>query len=473
MRGDDTRGLPGAPFGGEGEAIRRVVAHLHSHSGLVLAPPQKTDLERACREAAVRFACSGELDLAALLDDPARREEPLQWLIREVTIGESYFFRVPEQFHLLRGTVVPELGRRRYAEGRGTLRAWSAACAGGEEAYSLAVALVESLPPDAPLEVSVLGTDINRAFLQRAERAEYSPWSLRGVGDAERARWFVPAGPERWRVRDDVRRRVRFDYLNLKDSNYPDLTSGTPGLDVIFCRNVFIYFEPALAAALAARLGSCLADGGYLFFGPSDPVPLALPGLELVRAATAGTKPGSEASMVFRRVESRRAAWSPAARPATPPPAPATRVPQGPPQAPPDRGQNDLPTCRDRARALADRGRLEEAGAWARRWLALDPGSAEASYLLAMVEHNLGHARASLDLLRRALYLDADFALAHFQMGELHAADGRAAEAQACWEAALQRVAATPESEVLRGSDEISAGWLRRVLRARLRTGSR
>jgi chemotaxis protein methyltransferase CheR len=129
----------------------------------------------------------------------------------------------------------------------------------------------------------------------------------------------------------------------------------------------------------------------------------------------------------------------------------------------------ELASCRERAHSMADRGNFTEAAVWARRWLAIEGSSAAACYLLGVIEHALGHARPALDLLRRASYLDPNLPLVHFQMGVILAAEGRATDARACFSAALDLVKDAPERALLEGSDEITAGWLSRVLRARLR----
>ncbi|MHB8876677.1 MAG: CheR family methyltransferase, partial [Myxococcaceae bacterium] len=261
----------------------------------------------------------------------------------------------------------------------------------------------------------------------------------------------------RWRVRDELRRLARFAPLNLKEAGYPALPGGTASLDVVFCRNVFIYFAPELAAVIAARLAGCLAPGGFLFFGPSDPVPPSLPGLEQVRC---------EATMVYRRSDGPpqelpkpHREHKRAAPPGRPPP-PTLRPALG--EAP-----------KRPAPAEADGGQPTGTEEGARLWLSRHPDSALACYSLSMLLRERGDAAAALEYARRAVCLEPTLALGHFALGELFEAGRKDAEAGGCFAHALELVQATADDALLEGSDEITAGWLRRILAARLARGGR
>ncbi|MFP2909543.1 CheR family methyltransferase, partial [Pyxidicoccus sp. 3LFB2] len=161
--------------------------------------------------------------------------------------------------------MLPEL-RERLGPGH-PLRVWSAACSSGEEPYSLAVLLqAEGWGEHA----SVYATDVSRGALARARQATYGEWSLRGPW-ADRIRPYLRPEGRRYALAPEVQQRVRFGYLNLALDTWPSADSGIWRLDVIFCRNVLIYFNRATIEAVARRLHDALAEGGYLFTGPSDP----------------------------------------------------------------------------------------------------------------------------------------------------------------------------------------------------------
>ncbi|CAM4449696.1 CheR family methyltransferase [Corallococcus exiguus] len=191
----------------------------------------------------------------ALLDD----------LLTELTIGETYFFRTHEHFDHLRRVVLPELHER---QGPGhLLRAWSAACSSGEEPYSITALLMAEGWED---HMTVRATDVSRTALRRAQQARYTDWSLRGPS-ADRMRPHLKQEGRFYQLSQDVKRHVQLGYLNLALETWPSAESGLWQLDVIFCRNVLIYFNRATIEGVARRLHASLDDGGYLFTGPSDP----------------------------------------------------------------------------------------------------------------------------------------------------------------------------------------------------------
>ncbi|WP_375742417.1 chemotaxis protein CheR [Corallococcus interemptor] len=191
----------------------------------------------------------------ALLDD----------LLTELTIGETYFFRTHEHFDHLRRVVLPELRERQGPDH--LLRAWSAACSSGEEPYSIAALLMAEGWED---HMTVRATDVSRTALQRAQQARYTDWSLRGPS-ADRMRPHLKQEGRYYLLSQDVKRHVQLGYLNLALETWPSAESGLWQLDVVFCRNVLIYFNRATIEGVARRLHASLNDGGYLFTGPSDP----------------------------------------------------------------------------------------------------------------------------------------------------------------------------------------------------------
>lgn len=189
-------------------------------------------------------------------------------LLVHLTVGETRFFRNEAQFHALRQHILPELFQRRGS--MRTLRIWSAGCATGEEPYSIAMLLTDVLPNYDQWSVSILGTDINPHFLERAREGLYSAWSFRETDESLRERFFTPEGT-RWRLNPAIRRMVTFQRLNLVESSFPSLTNGTLALDLIVCRNVTIYFDTVTTRRIAEQFYAALTPGGWLVVGHSEP----------------------------------------------------------------------------------------------------------------------------------------------------------------------------------------------------------
>jgi chemotaxis protein methyltransferase CheR len=186
-------------------------------------------------------------------------------LAEELTVGETYFFRHPDQFRAFTEVVLlPQL------QSPGTssrLRILSAGCASGEEAYSLAILIRQYVPEVSHWDARVIGIDINSVALAKATKARYTSWSLRGVPDEIRRRYFRVA--DKGLILDDsVRALVPFEERNLLD-DAPEFWQADQ-FDVIFCRNVVMYFTAEATQAVIARLTHSLVPGGFLFLGPAE-----------------------------------------------------------------------------------------------------------------------------------------------------------------------------------------------------------
>jgi chemotaxis protein methyltransferase CheR len=191
------------------------------------------------------------------------RTEALTRMITQITNNESYFFRESRQLDLLRHEVLPEMGRAARAHAR-PVRILSAGCAAGEEAYTLAIIAGETL--GSPAKAAITGVDIDSAALQRAEEGLYRDHALRGLDLEIRAKYFRN-DDGRWRVRAPFRAAARFRHANLVD---PRFASDLEPQDVVFCRNVLIYFGDAAIRLAVDHLYQVVRPGGCLFLGHAE-----------------------------------------------------------------------------------------------------------------------------------------------------------------------------------------------------------
>lgn len=189
----------------------------------------------------------------------------LQLLVEQVSVGETYFFREPGHFSVLAATAVPDRLQNRPA-GR-PLRILTVGCASGEETYSAAIALRDYHRDMAAGRIVLQGIDVHAALLSKAERARYSAWALRATPQHLQKECFRRDGLD-YRLRDELRTLVHFEERNLFDL---DAHFWRPGsVDILFCRNVLIYFSERSLHQAIARFSSVLADGGFLFLGHSE-----------------------------------------------------------------------------------------------------------------------------------------------------------------------------------------------------------
>lgn len=215
-----------------------------------------------------------EVVLRGLVTRPEQQAGFLERLTGQLTVGESFFFRNEHHFRVLRETVLPQIIAENKA--RREVRVWSAGCATGEEPYSLAILLDQLLGVASGWQASVLGTDLNPEFLQRAREARYRQWSFRQTNIHQNREYFKPDG-DLFRLVDRLREHVRFAVLNLVKDVYPSPLTGTVGLDLILFRNVAIYLKSEVTAAILQRFYQALRPGGWLLLGETE-VTAAHPG---------------------------------------------------------------------------------------------------------------------------------------------------------------------------------------------------
>jgi chemotaxis protein methyltransferase CheR len=196
-------------------------------------------------------------------DQPLQRPE-LATLARALTVGETYFFRNRDHFRACEELVLPDRLRRRGRDRR--LQLLSAGCSSGEEAYSLAI-LARAVVADPHCQVSVRAVDVNPAALEKASRGRFSSWALRETPAELISRWFRADGRELV-LDESVRSAVEFEGRNL---TLDDAELWRPQhYDLIFCRNVLMYFTPDAARAVVERIARALVPGGYLFLGHAE-----------------------------------------------------------------------------------------------------------------------------------------------------------------------------------------------------------
>lgn len=198
-----------------------------------------------------------------LLYDKGRDDE-MSEIIDVLTVNETYFFREDRQFKALVDEIVPELLQTRQEKRK--LRIWSAGCASGEEPYSMAMLFLEHPVLMETLEVEIIGSDISRRVLTKARSGIYSKNSFRSIEPYYIRKYFTQEG-DNFRIHDDVRKLVSFNYINLLDSRKQTIMGQ---MDVIFCRNVLIYFSQEAKKKAAKGFASRLVDGGYLLLGHAE-----------------------------------------------------------------------------------------------------------------------------------------------------------------------------------------------------------
>jgi chemotaxis protein methyltransferase CheR len=437
----------------------------------------------------------------------------LHTLASHLTIGETYFLRERSTFDALLQSVLPELIRRRRGREQ-RLRLWSAACSTGEEPYSLAILLRQLLPDWRDWHVTILGTDINERSLQKAAAGLYGEWSFRACPPEFKQSYFTRAADGRFAIAADIRDSVRFAQLNLVQDTFPSLATDSNAMDVILCRNVLMYFTPPQARKLVENLRHALVDEGWLAVGLSECsqalfsryASLSFVGATLYRKAAvaerdrlnhvpalAGIAGNYPAPVADASAWSSAEATAGAAANDSPPSALAaeTLTSAGPIAAVAaaeslyrqgryrEAAELLLPTVVAEvapstesaaktfsllARALANQGKLAEALEWSKRWIVADTLDPAAHYLHAMVLQELGDGETARRSLLRAIYLQPDFPLAYFALGNLARSQSQPPQASKHFENALELLRRRPPSEPLPESEGMTAGRLIEII---------
>ena len=441
--------------------FRNVVA---SRLGLHFDETQNGLLADTLRE---RLQVRGTSPTRAYLALLANDREELRALACRVTVAETYFFRVWDQFRVLVNTALP--ARIRARRGGSKLRILSAGCASGEEPYSVAIILREHFPELEVRDIEILGVDINHSALAKARRGRYHAWSLRDTPAELRERYFRLNGSE-YVLDETIRAMVAFEEQNL--------ATGTLGLsnirrfDIVLCRNVMMYLVPEAAQTLIAGLTKSLEPNGFLFLGSAETLrglshdfhlrhtdgsfyyekreeaimdAAAFPGTQMpaefaecLESDWAGTIQKAserieELSRTPNGVAPAYAIDGPAATGAPGPARPsqhlgsafefvrqerfreALELMQGLP--PEDSRDPDAQLLR--AGLLVNCSDLSSAEAVCRDILDSDELNAGAHYLMALCREYAGDASGAVEHDRAAIYLDSSFAMPHLHLGRL------------------------------------------------------
>ncbi|MBI5278112.1 MAG: tetratricopeptide repeat protein [Burkholderiales bacterium] len=447
--------------------------------GLHFPRERRDDLQRGLAGAAREFGLADAAACADWLLAAPPSESQLQVLATHLTIGETYFFRDPQVLQALAGPILPELIRSRRGRQQ-RLRIWSAGCCSGEEPYSLAILVHEALPDLRDWQVTITATDINPRFLNKAAAGVYGEWSFRDAPAGLKERYFERTADGRYAIARRIKRMVSFSHLNLAQDAYPSLAGGTNAMDIIFCRNVLMYFTPPQARTAIGKLHHALVEGGWLVASPSEAsqamfpefATVNFPGAILYRKCAASAvgepnwmlppveKPGYDAPPEYPAQPA-----LPPAQPSRPSIATAERLYQAgryaeavDQLAPFIAGTGSLPRAFSLlARSLANLGRLDEGLAWCERWVGADKLDPAGHYLRAIVLLERGEPESARLSLQRALYIEPDFVLAHFALGGLARSRGNAVEAGRHFANALLLLGRHPPDESLPESDGLTA----------------
>ncbi len=416
----------------------------------------------------------------------------LALLTQELTVTETYFFRNPDQFAVLTDMALP--ARLQAFSGRRQVNILSAGCASGEEAYSIAIALREYFP-HAAQHVTVTAIDFNPEMLEKAQRAQYSSWSLRDMAPARQDRWFSNRGNS-YTLAAEARQMVKFERRNLALDDAEFWQEGR--FDIVFCRNVLMYFTREQAQAAMCRIALSIAADGYLFMGhaetlrglsndfhlchthdtfyyqrkdarqPDDATPDGMrPGQRWQEVPVSGdTSWIATIKAASERIRAITASPLENARPATANAAPPRSAPNLDPAMEylhkerfdrvleqigilPEEHARDTDVLLLKAVSLCHSGASAAAEETCQELLGHDELNAGAHYVLALCKESAGDISAAMEQDQMAAYLDPGFAMPRLHMGLLSHRKGDQAAAASALAQALPLLQQEDPSRIL------------------------
>ncbi len=247
------------------EEFRLLRDFVYQYCGLHFAEESKYIMEKRLARRLQHHRLKSFKDYYYLLRYNSNKTEELTELINLLTTNETYFFREDFQLKSFTEEIVPELCRQKQAEGSRRLRIWSAGCSTGEEPYTIAMLLLEK-PELRNWQIDIIGTDISQRVLQVARKGLYGENSFRSTDDSFRRRYFKPQDGK-WLIDDRVKKLVTISHLNLFEAPRVSLLGK---MDLIFCRNVIIYFDLAAKKRVIETFHQRLNPRGFLLLGHSE-----------------------------------------------------------------------------------------------------------------------------------------------------------------------------------------------------------
>ena len=488
------------------DQLLRLSDFVARYFGLHFPEERWFDLQRAVCAAAQE--CGYRQDVDRYVQElllPASTQRHLEVLASYLTVGETYFFREMRSLEVLEKDIVPELIQTRKG---GVIRIWSAGCATGEEPYSIAILLSKWMAGLEKRDVEILATDLNFKSLQKASEGIYREWSFRGTPPWVRSAYFEAVDKDRWAIRPAIKKMVSFAQLNLADGSFPSHSHSIHGFDVIFCRNVLMYFTPAGINKVVRQLYRSLASNGWLIVSPTETshelfsefAAVSFGDVTLYRKlATHAQKALTLPSVVYdeswsghrlpeQRVESSEPAMAPVCDTTQKSQGCEIHAENAAPPAPSyeqalalhelgryEEAEQVIGTLLSQngkdaramlllARACANQGKLAAALGWCDKAIAADKMDACAYYLRATILREQGSIPEVLLALKQAVYVEPQFVLSHFSLGHLALSHGKRKEAEKHFENVLLLLAQYAPEDIVPESEGLSVGALREMI---------
>ena len=245
------------------EEFRKLCEFIYRQTGMVFTEAKRYYVERRVVERMIATRSSSFSHYFARLR--ANAQEEIEKIINAFTVNETYFYREDHQLKCLTSDLLAQ--RIKHKQPGDLIRIWSAPCSTGEEPYSIAMWLLENWTLVDEYEIEIIGSDIDTDVLRTAAEGIFGKRALMRLTPALIEKYFTQLGPDKWQILDDLRTSIRFEPVNIVEA---DETRGFGQFDVIFCRNVLIYFDDVSRRIAAENLYENLLPGGFICLGHTE-----------------------------------------------------------------------------------------------------------------------------------------------------------------------------------------------------------
>ena len=497
--------------------------YIKENMGLYYPKDRWLDMLKSIREASLEF---GFDDVEACIDwltsGPLKKNQ-IEILAKKLTIGETYFLREQKTMNALEKKILPHLIERQRKKDK-HLKIWSAGCCSGEEPYTIAILLTRLIPDIENWTIRIYGTDINPEFLQKASVGIYRSWSFRGTPYWFKNKYFNKVGDNLYEIKSSIKKMVHFSYLNLVNGGYPSTNSNFFDMDIIFCRNVLMYFMPQSAKEIGEKFYNTLHEDGWLIVGASeashilfpDYISVTFPGAILYRKdSNFGVDDSDITTFIPHRInktfqeikgdtdfveqdeilsnndkqnilnsllrnrpleeniigkEKKYEETREVIPEVTPYEEAVELYNQGKYSSSIDLLQQ-VPEEKRKAEELmlisksfANLGDIEKALQWCEYSLQMEQLDPTYYYFHGIILQEKGKFAEAKESLKRAIYLDPDFVVSHYMLGNINRHEGKIKESNKYYENVLSLLEFYKDEDILPESDGITAGRLKELV---------
>ena len=478
-------------------------------SNLALHYPKErwNELELKMASAAKEFGHKDvERFIKHIMSSPLTHEHT-EILATHLTINETYFWRESHTFETLEQEILPVLISLRQKEKR--MRIWSAGCSTGEEPYSIAIALKRMIPNIIDWNITILATDISPRIIRKAIAGEYSDWSFRNTPQWLKEKYFLLNENNKFEIIPEIRSLVKFEYLNLAEDVFPSPLNNTNAMDIIFCRNVLMYFTQNRVKQVVRGLFNSLIHGGYFVVSASELSlqnfsefkAINLPGMVIYQKTYKRLKIQQPTTVIndepkpiifqlpfkpittIEETEPIILKMENNILPEPVKPAPIKSIyeealksySKGNYADVIDKLQKDYQTTEEQIlliRAYANQGKLIESLKACEKGIVEDKLDPRLYYLYATILRENNQLDEAVASLKRAIYLDSNFVLSYYSLGNIYQSLGKVNNAKKCFENVLTILNKCSQEEILPESEGLTAGRFKEIINASIQTGA-